>query len=191
MNDTPTDTQLIERIRAGGRKRESAVRQLINLHHGYISTISQKTGIPLEQAKDVFTDAIIVLVDHIAQKVFRADSKISTYLYKICYHKGIDQARYRAVRDISFVSDLPEISDRSQDLLQLLEMREDSDQVREAITSLGEPCHQVLLDWGFWGFSMSEVAERSGLRDAQQAKKQKYRCLKRLMRFLSPQLHQA
>ncbi|MEO1449839.1 MAG: sigma-70 family RNA polymerase sigma factor [Bacteroidota bacterium] len=185
------DAYFIENIRSGGRNREEAVSKLINQYSGFVSTISQKVGISLDLATDAFTDAIMVLVDHIVREVYRADAKISTYLYKVCYHKSVDLARYHAIRETPPAEDLPDIRDHSQDLMRMLEIKEDSHQIKEAMALLGDPCHQILMDWSFWGFSMHEIATRAGLKDSQQAKKQKYRCLQRLMRYLAPQLHKA
>jgi len=53
------------------------------------------------------------------------------------------------------------------------------------LEEIGEPCRTLLLKWGAGGYSMKEIAEISGLESADQAKKKKYYCLKKLMKKIS------
>lgn len=180
------DQFLITRIKQGGRAREEAVKDLISQYVGFTKTISVKVGLSQDQTEDAFTDALVVLMDHIERDVFRGESKISTYLYRICFNKSIDKVRYNSVRHFPEEEEAPELTDKGADLMHMLEIHDDTEQVKTAIAGLGEPCDQILLDWGFWGFNMTEIADRSGLRGPDHAKKQKYRCLKKLMKWVSP-----
>ncbi|MEM6771214.1 MAG: hypothetical protein AAF597_11575, partial [Bacteroidota bacterium] len=69
----------------------------------------------------------------------------------------------------------------SKNLLQDFLLREDVAQLSLYLDQLGEPCRQILLDWGYWGYSMQEIAERVGLDSADQAKRKKYKCRQRLL----------
>ncbi|MFT5912928.1 MAG: RNA polymerase sigma factor (sigma-70 family), partial [Paraglaciecola sp.] len=65
-----------------------------------------------------------------------------------------------------------------------MDLKEQMKQLHKYLNKLGEPCKQILIDWGFWGYSMSEIAERIGLLGSVQAKDTKYRCLKKLRQMM-------
>lgn len=49
-----------------------------------------------------------------------------------------------------------------------------------ALESLGEPCRSILKDFYLKNQSMDEISDRFGYTNAENAKNQKYKCLKRL-----------
>ena len=49
-----------------------------------------------------------------------------------------------------------------------------------ALESLGEPCRSILKDFYMHSQSMEEITEKFGYTNADNAKNQKYKCLKRL-----------
>lgn len=174
------DESLVRAIREGGTARESAVRQLLTGHIGFVHKVHRKVGIDLESAKDCFTDAVMSVVEQVEDGSFRGDSKLSSYLYRILYNKSVDLLRRKTTNPVNYLEKVPEQSDPAG----LQERIQQSDEVRHLyryLDRIGDPCRQILLDWGYWGYSMKEIAERAGLADAGKAKRQKYNCLQKLL----------
>ena len=157
-----SDIQLKEAFSKRGALREQAARYFLQKNIHYIPLIAKKVGISEEEALDEYTDAVIDLIEQVNSGVFKGESKLSTYLYKIFYFKCIDLSRKKSTNKISYLEN-----------------------IYRNLEKLGEPCKQILLDWGFWGFNMTEIAERNGLTGATQAKDRKYKCLMRLRKLVN------
>ena len=52
--------------------------------------------------------------------------------------------------------------------------------MNQALEQLGEPCRSILKDFYINGHSMEEITQKFGYTNADNAKNQKYKCLKRL-----------
>lgn len=178
------DQQVVDDLLAGGRRKEHRIGKLMTDYVQYAHAIKGKLGLSDDQATDAFTDAIMVLVNHVERNIFRGDSKLATYLYRIIYNKGIDLLRKYSTKQASLKYEIPDLVDESADLLKRLEVREDMAQLGQYLTAIGEKCKAILLDWGYWGYSMEEIAQRNELKDARSAKNRKYKCMERLMKLI-------
>lgn len=187
MKKNAADDEFIAAIQSGGSKRERAVERLIDQYAGYMHKVRQKLGLGEMEIQDAYTDAIIVVVNHIENNTFKGESKLSTFLYRIFYNKCVDVFRKNSTNKSSaqISYELPEIEDPTQSMLVKMSIQEERHNLERLMDQLGEKCKQILLDWGFWGYSMQEIAERNGLKHADSAKKQKYKCLQKLMKFVS------
>ncbi|MFK7774513.1 MAG: RNA polymerase sigma factor [Saprospiraceae bacterium] len=186
MQKLPTwsDDEIIKAFLAGGTSKEAAVNQVMNDFIHYLPTVAKKTGLKKEEALDIFTDAIMDMIDQIVAFKFKGESKLSTYFYKIFYFKCVDLFRKNTTNNIEYREELPEVSDTSLIAPNKIEIEEEIKQLHKYLNQLGEPCKQILLDWGFWGYNMSEIAERIGLESSTQAKDRKYKCLKKLRKLM-------
>ena len=186
MPSSPSDQSLITQIKLGGQAREQAVQHLIQQHIGYISTLIRKLGVGTEEAQDAYTDSVITLMDHIEQDTFQGKSKLSTYLYRIFFNKCVDLARKKTTNKglAKFTHEIPNQPDRARDILHLLGVQEQVESLDKLMDRIGAKCKQILMDWGFWGYTMGEIAERNGLKHANSAKKQKYKCLQKLLELV-------
>lgn len=179
-----SDKKLIDALSQGGTQHESATLFLLKKYAYYIPTIAKKTGLSQEEALDQYTDAIVDMSEQVRKGQFKGDSKLSSYLYKICYFKCVDLSRKKATNKIEYRDQIPEVSDPLQNTTAFLETKENIKRVQQQLDKLPAPCKQILLDWGYWGYSMTEIAERAGLSNASQAKDRKYKCLKKLRTLL-------
>lgn len=177
------DEQLIRAIREGGGARESAVRQLLTGHIGFVHKVHRSVGIDLESAKDCFTDAVMAVVEQVEADSFRGDSKLSSYLYRILYNKSVDLLRRQTTNPVNYQEKVPERSDPAG-LQEQIQHKDEVRRLHQHLDRLGDPCRQILLDWGYWGYSMKEIAQRAGLADAGKAKRRKYECLQQLLKMV-------
>ncbi|GAB4405103.1 MAG: hypothetical protein OHK0039_05880 [Bacteroidia bacterium] len=175
---------MLASIRSGGESREAAARYLLETYVSFVPRIRRQFGLDREAALDAFTDAVLALVGQVATGVFEERSKVSTYLYQIFYYKARDVFKKNTTNRVSYLAAVPDQThddpppDEAADQAEALQTL-----VRE-LDRLGEPCRRILLDWGYWGYSMEEIARRNGLPGPEQAKKQKYKCLQRIRKNL-------
>ncbi len=180
-----SDDKIIEAFSAGGASKEKAVNHVMSDFIHYLPKVAKKTGLSRDEALDVFTDAIMALIDQTTSTQFKGESKLSTYFYKIFYFKCVDLFRKNTTNKIDYREELPETSDTSPLAEKEIEINEEINQLYKYLNQIGEPCKQILLDWGFWGYNMKEIAERAGLEGSTQAKDRKYKCLQKLRKLIS------
>jgi RNA polymerase sigma factor (sigma-70 family) len=186
MNDSNhwSEDKLIVALSKGGALREQAVNYLMNAYIHYIPSVSKKVGLAQDLALDTFTDAIIDLIEQVAKGKFKGESKLSSYFYKIFYFKSIDLFRKNKTNRIAYQEELPELPDSAPIAAKEMEIKEAVNQLYKYLDQLGEPCKQILIDWGFWGYNMTEIAERVGLLGSAEAKDRKYNCLQKLRKLI-------
>lgn len=179
-----TDPTLIADLRAGGAKREKAVTHLFDTNLGFVYKVMKEKRLSQEEARDAYTDAVVVVCEQVAKGKFRGESKISTYLYRIFLFKAVDIIRKKATHSVESVPEVPDLADPAADALKKLGLQQQAFALIQLMDSLGGKCRQILLDWAYHGYSMEEIAQRAGLKDAASAATQKYKCFKRLQSLL-------
>ena len=83
-----TDHYLIEKILEGDTK---AFGELIDRYQNFVFTIAIRILKIREEAEEVAQDSFIKAFDSLSS--FRGDSKFSTWLYRIVYHKSLDRIK--------------------------------------------------------------------------------------------------
>ena len=76
--------------------------------------------------------------------------------------------------------ELKEYDAREADLLRLIDNRDEVRHINLLIQEMGDSCQKILIDWGYYGYSMEEIAQRAQLSNAESARSMKYKCLKKL-----------
>ncbi len=180
------DQEIIFSIReSGGAKRKSA-QYIFSTHQGMMHMIRTKLHLSSEQIKDMYADAVSIVIWNIETNKFKGESKISSYLYRILYNKSVDLLRHSTThKNVAYL----ELSENWQipaeeNLERVLETRLDVEQLKSIIIQMGPPCNNIIIDWAFWGYKMTEIAERNGLENADKAKKKKYTCMKKVQALL-------
>lgn len=179
-----SDASTLEDIRRGGKARESAVRYLIDRHIGFVYKISRKLRLDEDQAKDAYLDAVIAVMQQVETGAYRGENKLSSYLYQIFYYKSVDILRKQSTNWENYVEDVPDQIDERSDMLLHLEQQESVNQVAALLEKMGNPCKQILMDWGFWGYQIQEIAERMGVDDPVKISRRKYKCIEALRELL-------
>ena len=169
----------------GGRARESATQKFMQENMGMLHSMRQKFRLSEEEAIDVFTDAIMALILQVEQGKFKGQSLLSTYFYRIFYFKCVDhlQKKKTNIIEIDPLMEGQEIKDSSD--IERWMHRLEAERLEKWMTKLGDTCKAILWDWGFWGYSMKEIAQRVGYDTGDQVKKRKYKCLQQLRKLMS------
>jgi len=180
-----SDSEIITKIKQGAHHYEEMANYLFEAFQGFITTVNEKLHLPTWQIRDAYTDSIIKLLRQIRNGQFKGDSKLSTYFYSIFYNTAVDVSRKNTTNKNINTTELAEYDLQETQLLDLAGIEEDARQLMMQMDSLGALCKKVLIEWGYYGYPMEEIALRNELSNADSARSIKYKCLKRLRENLT------
>lgn len=162
---------------------------LFHQFKGFLPKIKEKLNLPQQQMQDAYSDALVKLIRHLRDGRFRGESKLSSYFYTIFYNTSVDVSRKNASNKNKATLELMEHDARERDLLQLVDNKDEATHVIKVMDSMGDLCKRILMDWGYYGYSMAEIAVRSDLANAESARSMKYKCLKKLRELLNAKMY--
>lgn len=137
----------------------------------------------IDQAKDIFQEAMIAFYENVRNEVFKGESAIGTYLYSIARFKWLNQLKKDKVRtDHHIKAENKEIMDVSPMAIMIDD--EKRYQVLQVLEILGEPCRTILIESIYHNASMKEIASSGNFSSEQVARNKKYKCLKRLKELI-------
>lgn len=138
----------------------------------------------LDEAKDIFQEALILLFEKVKNGGFHLSSKLGTYLYSLSRNiwlKKLTRSRGREVSTPDFLQE-ESLVDLDSD-----EIREEKNTqfsiMEESMSKLGEPCKALLESFYVQKMDMKSITEVFGYTNADNAKTQKYKCLMRLKKL--------
>ncbi|MGB0984932.1 MAG: RNA polymerase sigma factor [Saprospiraceae bacterium] len=160
---------------------EKVLRAIYQNFSGRISNYIVKKGGSLEDAKDVFQDALMIILEKVQSPDFELSSGFYTYLYGVNKLVWYNKSRKLHRKSVTIPDDntLKDQQSIEQELLN----REMDNIYRENFAKLGLLCRQ-LLQLFFAKRDMTEIAETLELKNEHTARTRKYRCrgqLKKLM----------
>jgi RNA polymerase sigma factor (sigma-70 family) len=132
----------------------------------------------LEDAKDIFQDAMVILMDKFAWSQFDLDCSLGTYIYSIC--KNIWKEKLRKQKKENEFTDIVYYDSTEISTDYYNEKPDIFHQVTKAIEKLGNPCKKLIELYYFENYSWEEIAAKLGYASAASARNQKYKCLERI-----------
>lgn len=132
-----------------------------------------------EDARDIFQESLLVLIENVYKKDFKLTSSIGTYLYAISKHLWFEELRHKD-KLIWLIRD----GDYSDKNLTFNEVEnqplENYIKVEQAIESLSPNCIRLLTYYYTFNMHWQDIAWHLGYSDAASARNQKYKCLEKL-----------
>lgn len=185
--DSPiySDKEIVTAIRKGGKVKEDMAKYLFSQFQGYIYSKGIKFNLPEDSLKDAYTDSVVKLISQISENRFQSKSKLSTYFYSIFTNKCIDVSRSLSSNKNKATEELEDYSNNSTDLLHELSIKQEFKILKNYMSQLGGDCKTILIDWGYYGYSMQEIAKSLNLASAESARSIKYKCLKKLRELIA------
>ena len=133
----------------------------------------------VDMAKDVFQDAIIILLEKIYSNKLDLSCSVKTYLYSICKYLWMDQLR-QSKKEMQMVKLFDEEYVTNDISISIYNTPDIFENVNSEICRLGDPC-QKLLEFYYYKFmSWDEIASTLCYSNAASARNQKYKCLERI-----------
>jgi len=174
---------LLEGLARSDRK---AIETIYRENYNMVQSLIINNSGSADDAKDIFQEAMIVLYEKVRSGSFELNCLIKTYVYSVSrrlWLKRLQQMnRYapalESLQDTVPVEDEIEENDRIDNEFQAME---------KAISSLGEPCKSLLEAYYLEKKNMQEISQSFGYTNADNAKNQKYKCLKRLKKIFFAQ----
>jgi RNA polymerase sigma factor (sigma-70 family) len=147
-----------------------------------VRLITKNSG-NIDSAKDVFQDALVILIEKVNSMELDLTCPIKTYLYSICRILWLQQLR-KDKKNIS-LNDLYDYLESDIVVNRLETVSDIYDEVNHAIEKLGDPCKQLLKCFYYEKMSWDEIASTLGYKNAASAKNQKYKYLERIRSTVS------
>jgi RNA polymerase sigma factor (sigma-70 family) len=169
-----TEVELLNSLQNGD---DSALKLIYRQNYHMIVNLVTKNGGSLQEAKDVFQETLIVFYEKVKEDDFELSCSIKTFLYSVGRRLWLKQLQ----RKSRFTEELKDTDEYIEIHEEEVLNREDQYQaMHQALESLGEPCRSILKDFYLNSQSMENITEKFGYTNADNAKNQKYKCLKRL-----------
>ena len=181
---TETNEQVL--LEGLAQNKPEAVETIYNQHYKMVQTLVLNNSGTIEDAKDIFQEAIIVLYEKTRSGNFVLNCLIKTYVYSVSRRLWLK--RLQQQQKISPEMNGAEEAIAVDDDLELHEQRNaDFILMEKAMSGLGEPCKSLLESYYLHKKSMVDIAADFGYTNADNAKNQKYKCLMRLKKIFFDQ----
>lgn len=175
-----SEEELVEGLRKDNRQ---LMNRLYKIHFPMILHFVNSNSGTEDEAKDVYQEAFIILYENLQKAEFQLSCKIKTYIYSVCRRLWLKNL-YLKNKFVGKIDDFEEFiipeeeqpAEESEIMFSLME---------DGLTKLGEPCRSVLEDYYINKLSMTQIAEKMGYTNADNAKTQKYKCLNRLKKLMN------
>lgn len=183
MNDNQKDTTLLHRIKSGDK---SAYKELINRHKDYAFTVAFRILNNREDAEEVAQDAFMQVFG--ALHTFNAESKFTTWFYRIVFNAALMQKRKNKVLtdDIETSSEAYLVS-HSSDASEDLRKNERQIAIQQAFENLSADDVLMITLFYLKEQSLEEIAEITHI-SSETAKVKIHRARKRLAEEMKKKL---
>jgi len=175
VNDNQQDINILNRIRTGDK---AAFKELINRHKDYAFTVAYRILNNREDAEEVAQDAFMQVFR--ALYSFNADSKFTTWFYRIVFNAALMQKRKNKVMliDIETSSEAFQVSHSSDSAVDL-QKNERKNAIQKALQNLSADDTTMITLFYLKELSLEEIAEITKI-SAKTAKVKIHRARKRL-----------
>jgi RNA polymerase sigma factor (sigma-70 family) len=143
-------------------------------HFPMMKKMILQRGGNVQDAEDVFQEALIIFIGKIKQDDFALTAKASTYLFSVCRFLWNDELKKRK-QPVPF--DLEIASEEQQELERLIEQDSRSKLAEKALEAIRDRCRELLLLFYEDRLKLKDIAAQMGYSSESTAKNQKYKCL--------------
>jgi len=184
VNDNQQDINILNRIRTGDK---AAFKELINRHKDYAFTVAYRILNNREDAEEVAQDAFMQAFG--ALKSFNAESKFTTWFYRIVFNAALMQKRKNKVMliDIETSSEAFLVSHSSDSAVDL-QKNERKNAIQKALQNLSADDTAMITFFYLKELSLEEIAEITKI-SAETAKVKIHRARKRLAEEMKKMLN--
>ena len=183
MKQEKNEQSLLQGLAKNDKK---AVETIYKENYNMVQALIIRNNGGVDDAKDIFQEAMIVLYEKVRSGSFELNCLIKTYVFSVSrrlWLKRLQQMnRYspevESLQEVIPVEEEVEDHNRRNSEFQVME---------RALNNLGEPCKSLLEAYYLQKNSMQEIALNFGYTNADNAKNQKYKCLMRLKKLFFTQ----
>jgi RNA polymerase sigma factor (sigma-70 family) len=174
-----SEKQLLQGL---ARNNKKAAETIYKQNYTMVQSMITNNNGTIDDARDVFQEAMIVLFENAKSPTFELNCQIKTYVYSVArrlWLKKLQQAK-KFGGEVETMAEVVPVEEE----LEAHEQRNAEFQVMEkALMNLGEPCKSLLEAYYMQKKSMTDIAGSFGYTNADNAKNQKYKRLLRLKKL--------
>ncbi len=180
--------QLLLKGLAGNDK--AAVEAIYRENYTMIQSFILNNSGSVDEARDIFQEAMVVLYEKSKDTTFSLNCKIKTYVYSVCRRLWLKRLQ-QLNRYNTQVESIEEVVPVEEEIGEHEKRNADFLLMEHALGKIGEPCKSLLDAYYLQKKSMQDIAEEFGYTNADNAKTQKYKCLVRLKKLFFAQYKNA
>jgi RNA polymerase sigma factor (sigma-70 family) len=165
---------------------KNAVEAIYRENYSMIQAFILNNNGSVDDARDIFQEAMIVLYEKSRLATFSLNCQIKTYVYSVCrrlWLKRLQQLNKFSTQ----VDNLEDTVPVEEEIEEHEKRNNDFIMMENALNKIGEPCKSLLDGYYLQKKSMQEIAADFGYTNADNAKTQKYKCLVRLKKLFFAQ----
>ena len=181
-------TELNEQVLLEGLAQNDriAIETLYSQHYKMVQALILNNQGTIDDARDVFQEAMIVLYEKARSGSFELNCQIKTYVYSVCRRLWLKRLQ-QMQKYVPEMNGMDELVPVEEEVESQEKRNSDFQMMEKALSSLGEPCKSLIEAFYIQKKSMTEIAGNFGYTNADNAKNQKYKCLMRLKKIFFAQ----
>ena len=162
------------------------IETLYTQHYKMVQALILNNQGTIDDARDVFQEAMIVLYEKARSGSFELNCQIKTYVYSVCRRLWLKRLQ-QMQKYVPEMNGMDELVPVEEEVESQEKRNADFQMMEKALSSLGEPCKSLIEAFYIQKKSMTEIAGNFGYTNADNAKNQKYKCLMRLKKIFFAQ----
>jgi len=178
LQTTTENSTLLAGISTGS---PSVIRQIYTQYFDSIAQYILRNKGTIEDAKDIFQDAMMVIYEKTQHAEFELQYSLHTFLYTICRNLWLKKLRNKSNKEVSLPDNMELIAEDTFEEEILWRGKEAL--YREKFKQLGADCQRVLQLF-LKGMSMEKIAKQMNFSSIGYAKKRKYKCKNKLLKSI-------
>ena len=163
---------------------EEALQYLYeNYRQQFIKWATYNYHIGVEEAEDIYSDAIIDVYQNIrtGKYIKQNNSSLKSYLFEVGKYKILNLINKKKLNDVHHQNIYHLNVDKRQDSPEVNQFSEDlAIKVKELMNLLDDKCKEVLTLYYFYNLSMEKIAEKMDFKNDDVSKNKKLKCLRKL-----------
>ncbi|CAN5474464.1 hypothetical protein BH11BAC3_BH11BAC3_31040 [soil metagenome] len=183
MNTTEKEQLLLKGL---AENDKIAVEALYRDNYTAIQSFILNNNGSVDEARDIFQEAMIVLYEKSKSPSFELNCLIKTYLYSVCRRLWLKRL-LQLNKYSSQVESMEETIPIEEEIEDHEKKNEDFVLMENAMAKIGEPCKSLLDAYYIQKKTMQDIAVEFGYTNSDNAKTQKYKCLMRLKKLFFAQ----
>ena len=183
MNITEHEQTLIKGL---AENDKNSIESIYRENYASIQSFVLNNNGSVDDARDIFQEAMIVLYEKSGLPTFSLNCQIKTYLYSVCRRLWLKRLQQLS-KFSTQVENLEETIPVDEEIEDHEKKNDDFILMEDAMTKIGEPCKSLLDAYYIQKKNMQEIAGEFGYTNADNAKTQKYKCLVRLKKLFFAQ----
>ena len=187
MSTTEYEITLLKGLAQNDKKAAEAIYRE---NYAMVQSFILNNNGSVEEAKDIFQEAMIVLYEKSRIATFSLNCQIKTYVYSICRRLWLKRLQQLS-KFSTQVESLEETVPVEEEIEEHEKRNADFILMEQAMAKIGEPCKSLLDAYYLQKKHMQEIAAEFGYTNSDNAKTQKYKCLVRLKKIFFAQYKNA